>query len=359
MITRPKECSLNDIRPAICWHADKYHPDIASVRLRILQPMDALSDRGFTVGCQHSAHCGCSVTIFSKSESAEALTIARASAEAGRTIIYDICDNMFAKPSTTGEDARGMARVREMLRLADAVTCSTATLARQLVQVLPDIGSKIELVPDPLEELSLSTSPPSWLELASLWHLKHFLERHAGSLNLVWFGKCKKGYAGIEHVDRVVRLIQESDFRHRVTLTVISNRRRIYRKQSAAWSIPKFYLPWSRRTFHAAIRMHDVAIIPVEKNDYTLGKTINRPATALMAGLGVIADSLPAYEELRPFIALDDWEAGLRRYIERSPQPDSRIVAAQDHLRGRYGAEVVAARWVEVLDKYTRHSKVT
>lgn len=347
---------MTDARSAICWHADKFHPDIASVRLRILQPMEALRTRGFAVDRQHAAGCGCSAIIFSKSESVEALAMARAAASAGRTIIYDICDNMFAKPGATDEHRRRLARVGELLRLADAVTCSTATLADQLVRLLPEIGPKIELVPDALEAFGQSAGAPSWLERASLWRLGQFLKRHQGSLNLVWFGKCKNGYAGIEHLGPVVDLLQKSEFRDRVTLTVISNRRRVYRRHSRGWKIPKYYLPWSRRTFDAALPMHEVAIIPVEKNGYTLGKTINRPATALMAGLGVIADSLPAYEELRPFIALDNWEDGIRRYGDRSLEDGARIAAAQDHLRGIYGSEVIAARWAEILEKYVRRA---
>src|SRR3546814_16523013 len=73
-------------------------------------------------------------------------------------------------------------------------------------------------------------------------------------------------------------------------------------------------MPWAMNSFYEALSVHDAAVIPVERNGYTIGKTINRPATAILAGLGVIADSIDAYEELRPFIALDDWQGGLRRH---------------------------------------------
>src|SRR3546814_11248110 len=78
-------------------------------------------------------------------------------------------------------------------------------------------------------------------------------------------------------------------------------------------------------------------------------KTINRPATAILAGLGVIADSIDAYEELRPFIALDDWQGGLRRYSECTTAGDLLLDAARSHLNLRYSADAVGRPWHECL----------
>lgn len=322
---------------------------MASVRLRILHPMRALKKLGYRVHKYHDETADCATTVFSKSDSPEALSIAEAASSQNRRIIYDVCDNVFEKPPVDEQDRQRLDRVKAIMRLASAVTCSTHSLAQLLTQVVPEIAEKLEIIPDALEEPHASRGP-SFAERIGLWRLRRFLRRHRGALHLVWFGKCKKGYAGIEHLNPLVQLIQRTSLDRPVTLTIISNRRRLYRSSARGWRIPKFYLPWSLATFDTALRLHEVAVIPVEANPYTVGKTINRPATALMAGLGVIADPIPAYAELRPFIFLGDWGGGLRHYSECPPAKDERIAAAQVHLRQHYDSGVVTARWAEVLD---------
>jgi hypothetical protein len=70
-----------------------------------------------------------------------------------------------------------------------------------------------------------------------------------------------------------------------------------------------------------------------------------------MAGLGVIADSIESYEELRPFIALDDWQAGLARYAHGWQGEQSLLAQARDHLDRHYGRRHVAECWRAVLDE--------
>ena len=334
----------------IYWHADSYDPALASIRLRLLYPKEALRKRGYDVRPLTGELPGTGLVIFSKSLSAEALAIAEQAVARGQPIIYDICDNVFEKPSRDERDEARKQRVRRMMSLATIVTSGTRPLADLLAAEVPVIAAKTEIVPDTLDEAGNAASA-SLVERARLWRLRHFLRRNAGALHLVWFGKCKKGYAGIEHLDPTVRLLETLQLSRPVTLTVISNRRKIYRRSASKWRIPKFYLPWSLATFDSALRLHGVAIIPVDRNDYTVGKSINRPATALMAGLGVIADPIPAYEELAPFVYLGDWERGLREYSQTGSRNDDRIAAAQSFLQARYGSAAVAAQWAEVIEK--------
>ena len=335
----------------ICWHADSFDPRMASVRLRVLQPMHFLRERGYDVRKHGGEISDCAIIIFSKSCSAEAVALAEWADREGRHIVYDICDNVFEKPSRDEQDELRKDRVRRLMSLATIVTCATLPLASLVAQEVPVITAKTVIVPDALEDMEHHSASPSFLERLRLWRLQRFLRQNAGALHLVWFGKCKKGYAGIEHVGSVVELLDRLPLARPVTLTVISNRKKIYRRCASGWRIPKFYLPWSLGTFKAALRLHDVAIIPVDQNSYTLGKTINRPATALMAGLGVIADSIPAYEELRPFMYIGDWERGLSDYSRFDPKEDDRVTAAQSYLLRYYGPDVVTDRWAELVDR--------
>ncbi|HEY0629396.1 MAG TPA: hypothetical protein VGD23_08710 [Sphingomicrobium sp.] len=336
----------------VYWHADSHDPALASIRLRMLLPMEALRELGYDVRPLTGAlPADASLVIFSKSLSADALVIAEQAAARGQPIVYDICDNVFEKPSRNDQDEARKQRVRRMMELAKIVTIGTQPLADLLAREVPAIAAKTEIIADALEGSRPLLASASLMDRARLWLLRRFLRRNADALRLIWFGKCKKGYAGIEHLDPVVRLLETLPLPRPVTLTVVSNRRKIYRRSASKWQVPKFYLPWSLATFDTALRLHDVAIIPVDRNDYTVGKSINRPATALMAGLGVIADPIPAYEELAPFIYLGDWERGLIEYAGADPRKDRRIGGAQSYLRQRYGAAAIAECWADIIDR--------
>ena len=137
--------------------------------------------------------------------------------------------------------------------------------------------------------------------------------------------------------------------RHPITLTIVSNTWLAYRRMAPEFGIPTHYIGWSLAGFLPALRAHRVAIIPVGRNSFTLGKSINRPATALRAGLGVVADSLPAYRELQDFVPIDDWQGGLLRYASDWPRERDRLAEGLAHIDARYGDAHVADLWESAL----------
>jgi len=185
--------------------------------------------------------------------------------------------------------------------------------------------------------------------IARLQALRRFLASHPGALHCVWFGKSQGRLSGIAHLGSAVEALQRFSARHPATLTVISNARWRYWREAVGWRLPSFYIPWSLATSGRALSLHRVAVLPVERNGYTAGKSINRAATAIMAGLGVVADPLPSYEELAPFVPLGDWQAGLARHLEVPPAADPDLGAARDYLERRYGAAAVADLWTRLL----------
>src|SRR3546814_6237602 len=97
--------------------------------------------------------------------------------------------------------------------------------------------------------------------------------------------------AGFSHLDAALVPLRHFARHRPVTLTVISNSRLKYLKARLGWrGVPTHNMPWAMNSFYEALSVHDAAVIPVERNGYTIGKTINRPATAILAGLGVKAD---------------------------------------------------------------------
>lgn len=334
------------------WHAKSYGADKASIRLRVLEPMRVLRERGLDVGfyCEATGPAAYAAIIFSKSFAPNALCIAREARSRGRAVIFDISDNLFAGPLALRRKDGKLARLSEMMALATHVTVPTSVLAAQITEAVPEVQDKVRIIPDALDGIpDPSSGLPTRRERHRLDGLRRFLDRHRDALHCVWFGKSQGNVSGIAHLDAAVGQLELFSRRHPVTLTVISNKRWRYWKACWGWSLPTHYLPWTLNSFHEALALHRVAVIPVEKNGYTVGKSINRPATAILAGLGVVADAIPSYEELRPFIALDNWQGGLQRYLDCSPGKDPALEAARERLQQLYGPREVACLWERLL----------
>lgn len=335
------------------WHADSFNPALASVRYRLLAPLCALQAQGFQIEKFDGARPAGSyrALLFCKSESPEAVAIARAARDAGTALIYDICDNVFAAcEAGRFSDAR-LDRVRTLLSLATHVTFSTQTLADQFAEHMPNLPAGRSVIADALDTAPPPTSAPRWGPRRDLARLRHFLKGHEGALHCVWFGKSLGRLSGYVHVDAAVAELERFARSHRVTLTIISNSRTGFIMAAHKWRVPTHYMPWDLATFGDALALHRVALIPLENNQYTAGKTLNRPATALLAGLGVIADPIASYEELRPFCTFGDWQSGLARYARWDDSADAMVAAGQGWLADRYSPEAVARQWAELIER--------
>lgn len=335
------------------WHADKVDTTLASIRYRMLQPLAALQARGVPIELFDPARAPDSydAIIFCKSQGERAVEIAAAARGAGRAVIYDMCDNLFAAHRIGHASAARIERVGKLLELATHTTFSTATLAEQIATEVP-FDAPRTVIPDALDVTTPADAPaPGLRERWAMRRLARFLLRHPDALHCVWFGKSLGRVSGYVHIDDAVAQLREfaAGTGTRVTLTVISNDRLGFWRAAPRWKLPLHYMPWTQAIASPAISAHRVAVIPLERNNYTAGKTMNRPATALLLGLGVVADSIPSYEELRPFVALDDWQSGLARYRDLSDETQAELEAGRRHLTERYSADAVADRWAEVL----------
>jgi hypothetical protein len=333
------------------FYAARYSPRKASIRLRVLEPIAALCEAGVNAGRYPPlrATADYDAVVISKAFGRSARKVADAARRQGCGLVFDICDNRLAgkKSVLPGRKAR---RTADLLGQADIVTVPTQRMGDLLVARTPHIAGRIRVVPDMLDDVSADAGiSPSLLDRFWLKRLAAFHASHAGALHCVWFGNNMAGVSGMTQMGAAIAELRRFAQSHAVTLTIISNKAGLYRRASRAWDIPSTYIPWSLGSFAAALRMHRVAVIPVARNDYTAGKSINRPATAIMAGLGVVADSIESYEELRPFVALDDWQAGLRRYAHAWEEEAPRLAAARAHLDAHYGRRRVAERWAEIF----------
>jgi predicted glycoside hydrolase/deacetylase ChbG (UPF0249 family) len=337
---------------AIGWHADAIDARIASIRYRLLQPMAALQAGGTSVALfdDQQPLGDYSAIVFSKSYGPHAIDIARAARGLNVGVIFDLCDNIFAAHQAGKASEQRVARLREMLALATHLTFSTAELAKQILALRYHRTDRSTVIADVIAKSAEPTDAITRRGERDLTALDRFLRRNPGALHCIWFGKSLGALSGYVHVDRAVRELEAFARVRPVTLTIQSDERLRYLLARRRWHVPTHYVPWRLDTADAALARHRVALIPVERNAYTIGKTINRPATALLNGLDVVADPIPAYEELRSFIELDDWQRGLRDAGAHEADASSGVARGRAYLEANYGAVAIAGQWRRMLE---------
>lgn len=335
----------------IGWYVNGSGAGTASVRLRALTPITHLSARGYEAALWTRDAAPFDVVIFSKVYDDRALEAALAMQAKGTRVVLDLCDNHWFGENCNPEIAARARQLARMIDCADRLTVSTFTLADQLIKRFPIASDRIDVIPDPVIEPQ--ARPMGLRGRFELWHLRRWLRRHVGTQNLIWFGNHGANHvrSGMDDL-RLVRTVIErgnSDF----TLTIVSNSRTKFNRIFADWKVPLFYLPWRLDTIDSVMAMHDAAIIPITQSDFTIAKTMNRPATALMAGLDVFADRIPSYDELAPFIVLDNWGA-LAQLPFMAANRAERSAKARDWLKARYAPTIIADAWAEVAARSLR-----
>jgi hypothetical protein len=328
------------------WYASSYDAAKASTRLRLLNPMTALNARGIAAERFEARHLSrYSVIVLSKTFSVAAAKLARSAQAMDIPIIADICDNVFELACRRGK-FRKHARIHEQLDRACLISVATPVLGDLVRAANPAWGDKIRVVPDALEDLP--DGGLSWFDRYHLRRVQAFLHAYPERLHCIWFGRSSDDVSGLAHLSGKLREIGCLADRP-ITITVISNDHRKYRTLSQEWTVPHHYLPWTLNSFAPALRLHQVGLVPVRPNSFTIAKTLNRPATAIGCGLGVIADSIDSYEELEPYVFLDDWREGLDQYARNWGGECERLTRAQAYLDRHYGPAEISRRWGLVL----------
>lgn len=327
---------------------------IASYRLRCLQIVERLRSDGISAGLWSPGQSAPHVLVLSKRYDRDSVaTAVQQRQRHGSRLVLDLCDNHFFH---SGDNPAWVER-RQVLQQAvsqmDMVVASTEVLAQAVRDHCPSMPP-IRVIGDaaeaPADSGGASFLSPHGLALQRLrWRLR----RVPRSARLVWFGNHGSGYAdgGMSDLAAIRQQLEAANARTPLHLTVVSNSRSTYHKVMAGWALPHTYVAWHRRTISDVLRLHGTCLIPIRPNPFTLAKTSNRVATALLHGLWVIADAIPSYEEFRPFIALDDWNGGLRDALDGGEDLRRRREAGLAHVLRHHGIDAVAAQWRHVLSE--------
>jgi len=335
-------------RNRIAWKPQNYEARVASVRIRCLNPLRILRASGMSIELYRERHKSTYHTIiFSKAYNASDVELAHYLKAQGVRIIFDLCDNHFL------HSEERVVRLREMLSLADHRVVSSHALAETVRREMDD-GKPLEVIEDAVED-QLSGNlldVAGWVRARlQLRLLDRFLARFSEGKHLVWFGNHKASYrdSGLSHMTKLRPLLETLHASHPLSLTVISNSREAFDAVFSGWKLPVFYMDWSVHTFFSAMRRHDIALIPIEVNEFTAVKTNNRIALSLGLGLGVVADSIDSYRIFSDCAFLDRWEEGLSAYLKNPELSATHARCGQQIIARNFTVEAIAENWRQLL----------
>ncbi|MBB4012272.1 hypothetical protein [Niveibacterium umoris] len=355
------------------WWPQSIDPLKAGVRMRCLTPLAALQRDGVEVELYDPAcearYCSVIVQAWSvfgtvrNSLPPDAMLVAVARLkQQGVRIVVDNCDNQFYNPTNNPDWEAQVNRLRKLLAMADHLVCATEALA----QVTREQGFEqpVSVVGDAVEGDADLMPGESWARRhlnPRRWPAKRKLLQHArwvgywrdrGHLPLVWFGNHGVGFAegGMGDLAAVRDQIHRVSERCPVSLSVISNHPPKYQALFRDWSIPHHYLDWDRTTFLEALRLHDVALIPVADNPFTRCKSGNRVATALHEGLSVVADAISSYKVFSEFGFLNGFDGAVADYLLDAEGRKERAAAGRAFVARKCSQAAVALQWRQVIN---------
>lgn len=336
----------------IGWLPSHHDPRIASARIRCFQPVRALRDQGYPVEVYSARRSEIyRVVVFSKRLDRRSLRTAEALRRQGVRLVYDLCDNYLGIDAPAGSDlAERCAILLAFLALVDEVVVTCKPLAQAVQAALPtctptEIGDAVE------DDLGARPwALPRWWGRRWLTRLAAALPRDRR--RIVWFGN-RAGAGGGGMADAASRreMLEATDVIEPLSLTVISNDAGEFMRRFAGWRFPVHYLAWRPDTFLDALRLHDLAWIPVTRNPFTFCKSNNRLTQALHCGVAVAADAIPSYQPFADVCLLDPDAARLARYLADTTGRAQDIAAARERIAREWTQAAIAARWRSVLDR--------
>lgn len=194
------------------------------------------------------------IYIFQKTLTPPFLQMMRDVKNAGKKIIFDLCDAEWEKGHAD--------RLREAVKLSDVVTVSSFYLFQKMRELY---GKPAELVVD---RLDLASHPSAKV--------------HSGvGKSVVWFGNRNT----IEYIECMTEALNEANKKTPFTLEVISDK---FEKMPKV-DMPVTYTTWTEKTANDCIKRNDVAINPHAVDSVGLAKSDNKTITAWALGLPVVS----------------------------------------------------------------------
>jgi hypothetical protein len=312
----------------------------ASTRLRVVLPIRHINKRSREVTCEifnAKKIYEYSLVIFQKTYSNEDLATAELLKKQGVKIAFDLCDNHFYNPTKSTEAEDRIDRLRKMIDLADAISVSNKGLG--------ELTDRPYTVIDDMLEFSIHG------KFARKIFKPFFNIVKDDIVRLVWFGAAgsESPRFGMIDIERVIPELNELSHHLKIQLSIISNSKEKYKKYLASARFLTKYYEWNGLTFPYIMQKHDISLIPIDQNPFTIYKTNNRAVLSLLLGLPVVADRIPSYEVLSDFIRFGDWKRNIETYSKNVSLKEKDVSLGKNFIMETYNANVVSDQWINFI----------
>lgn len=189
--------------------------------------------------------------------------------------------------------------------------------------------------------------------------VKMQVSRSVAVKRILWFGNHGASYSrfGMLELLAIRDALERIAGEMPVELWVVSNNREKYDSEIAPLAIPSRYVEWSPHAMKRAFSLTDVVVLPSSGDSFSICKSANRTVLALRNKIPVVATRTPALAPLVDCIEINDFYAGIKRYLTDPDHAHHHVALAARRIEANFGQEVVTAKWLEVL-RYVRRRVV-
>lgn len=344
--------------------------NVASYRIRCAQVIDALREAGLHVGIYSDKirryfqflpfMSAPDILILSKRT--RLTSLARAvglKKKYGTKLVLDLSDNIYFESE---KDKAGTRKKREKLPFYvnhfDMVVTPSPYLESELRQHIRH-DMLFRVIPDAVENepAPLMNAKDHQAAQQALEKLQREIDENSitAGRRLVWFGVSGTAAArnGMYDLEAYCDILEKHNANTPLSLTIISDDEARYRDLFSKVSFKTYYLDWNFVTFNPALKLHDIAVLPIRTNRYTMSKSANRITTAFANNLAVCASLIPSYEPFVNAAVFDDWHGGLEQLMAQNEERQARIKKAQETIARQYSLPAIVDEWRKVFDSLT------
>lgn len=332
----------------IFWWPHTLNCKVASVRLRCFNIIEALKKLNLNTHLYKIGDRPEVIVLSKRYDSSSIDHVKLLKEKYGTKIVLDLCDNHFYNQYKNEFLENRTNDLRKAVLTADFVVASSDELGKIIQKEFPDLQLKIVIIEDAVEPPYL----PNWfikyrhpLQAIQLYLLQQKLNK-LNVCNLVWFGNhgSKNAEGGISDLNLIVDRLNALNTFSPISLTVISNNKSKFKEIKDKFKFPVFYLDWDLYTFSAAFKCHQICVIPISKNPFTLCKTNNRVATTFLHDVAVVATIIPSYEVFSDTV-VNDWDEGLRELVINESHRTNLINKGKRVVSSNWTIELISKKW--------------
>ena len=319
----------------------------ASSRFRAFLPCKYLKEQGWPCEIFRPANIRkYKVVIFQKTFTEETIRVAQELRNLGTRVVFDFGDNLwhYRLGQPASELDKQSTLVQRMLGSVDMVSVPTVELQKVVRSQAPGIPSMV--IEDAIEEPRLD------LLALSYFRFKLSLTQTPRDVfRIVWYGHAGSTNPSFGMIDlrRILPNLSVLNSRIPISLTVISDSTKAFYEYTNGADFPVGYYSVNMRTLPSLMNLHHACVIPITINQLTLCKSNNRLVLAILAGLPVVADKIPSYEEFQDFVLFSNWTDNLHKYATDSALRYRHVTEGQKYIRAKYNKHRVVSQWSLLL----------